>query len=149
VSIDRLLYPSCCFLNLNTAIKRQLIRTARTLEAECWQVCGEAWVRRQTKISQVPGAYGLLDFTMIRAVLVWRAFWNLWTVYFFNFPIFFFGPRKTADNWNRGYWILGYGGPPVYGTAHYCTILIPQYCIFYVYRPFIYFNTVNSPVRAV
>ena len=24
---------------------RQLIQTARTLEAEWWQVCGEAWVR--------------------------------------------------------------------------------------------------------
>jgi len=29
-------------LNTNTAITRQLIRTTRTLEAEWWQVCGEA-----------------------------------------------------------------------------------------------------------
>jgi hypothetical protein len=28
------------FLNTNTVITRQLIRTARMLEAECWQVCG-------------------------------------------------------------------------------------------------------------
>jgi hypothetical protein len=29
------------FLNINTAITQQLIRTARTLEAEWWQDCGE------------------------------------------------------------------------------------------------------------
>jgi hypothetical protein len=43
--------------------------------------CVKYWVR-----------LGLLDFTMLRPVLAWRAFWNLWTIYFFNFP-FFFGPR--------------------------------------------------------
>ena len=43
VGIHRLLRSSCCFLNTDTAIMWQLIRTARTLEAECWQVCGEAW----------------------------------------------------------------------------------------------------------
>ena len=26
---------------------------------------------------------------------------------------FFFGPRKTADKWNRGYWIRRYMGPPL------------------------------------
>jgi hypothetical protein len=35
------------FLNPNTAITQQLIRTARTLEAELWQVCGEGWLRGQ------------------------------------------------------------------------------------------------------
>ena len=62
------------FLNTNTAITRQLIRTARTLEAECWQVCGEAWVREQRKMSHVSGTFVLLDFTMLRPVLAWRAF---------------------------------------------------------------------------
>jgi hypothetical protein len=38
VGIHRLLHSSFCFLNINTAITRQLIRTARTLEAEWWQV---------------------------------------------------------------------------------------------------------------
>ena len=61
-------------LNTNAAITRQLIRTARTLEAEWWQVCGEAWVRGQRKMSQVLGAFGLLDVTMLRYVLAWRAF---------------------------------------------------------------------------
>ena len=75
------------FLNTKTAITRQLIRTARTLEAECWQDCREAWVRGQRKMSQVQGAFGLLDFTILRPVLL-GAFWNLWTVYFFNFPNF-------------------------------------------------------------
>jgi len=35
------------FVNKKTAITRQLIRTSRTLEAEWWQVCGEARVRGQ------------------------------------------------------------------------------------------------------
>jgi hypothetical protein len=38
--------------------------------------------------------FGLLDFTMLRPVLTWRAVWNLWTVYFFNFPTFFSGRGK-------------------------------------------------------
>jgi hypothetical protein len=32
------------------------------------------------KMSQVMGAFGLLDFTMLPPVLAWRAYWNLWTV---------------------------------------------------------------------
>jgi hypothetical protein len=55
-----------------------------------------AWVRGQRKMSQLLGAFGLLDFTMLRSVLVWRAYWNLWTVYLFNFQLFF-GPQYTAD----------------------------------------------------
>ena len=97
-----------CFLNVNTVITWQLIRTARTLDSEWWQVCREAWVWGQRKMSQVLGAFGLLDFTMLRPVLAWRVFLNLWTVYFFNFSNFFFGPRPTTDNWNHGY-----GSPPV------------------------------------
>jgi hypothetical protein len=46
-----------------------------------------------------------LGCRMLRPVLAWRAVWNLWTVYLFNFP-FLFGQRQTADNW-----ISGYGGP--------------------------------------
>ena len=87
--IYRLLYSCCCFLNTNTSITWQLTRPARTLEAEWRQVCGEAWVRGQRKTSEVLGAFGLLDFTMLRIVLAWRTFWNLWTVYLFNFPNFF------------------------------------------------------------
>jgi len=81
---------------INIAVTRQLIRTARTLEAEWWQVCGEAWVRGQRKMSQVPDALGLLEFTMLRPVLAWRAFLNLWTIYFFNFPIFFSGSGQPC-----------------------------------------------------
>ena len=40
----RFLHYSCCFLNTNTAITRQLIRKARTLEAEFRSVCGEVCV---------------------------------------------------------------------------------------------------------
>ena len=77
------------FWTQTTAITRQLIRTARTLEADCWQVCREAWVRGQRKMSQVLDAFGLQDFTMLRPVLAWCAFWNLRTVQFFNFRHFF------------------------------------------------------------
>jgi hypothetical protein len=63
-----------CFLNINTAITWQLIRTARTLEAEWWQVWGEHWVWGQRKINQVLGAFGLLVFTILQPVLVWRVF---------------------------------------------------------------------------
>jgi hypothetical protein len=57
------------FLNTNTVIMQQLIQTARTLEAEWWQVCMEAWVRGQRKMSQVLGAFGLLDFNMLQPLL--------------------------------------------------------------------------------
>jgi len=94
VGIHRLLRSTCCFLGTNTAITRQLIQTARMLEAEWWQVCGEARVRGQRKMSQLLGTFGLLDLTMLRPVLAWRAFWNSRTVYFFNFPNFFSGRGK-------------------------------------------------------
>jgi len=74
VGIHRLLHSSFCFLNISTAIAWQLIRTARTLEAEWWQVCGEAWIRGQEEMSQILGAFELLDFTMLQPVLTWRAF---------------------------------------------------------------------------
>jgi hypothetical protein len=77
VGTYRILNSSFCFMNINTAITRQLIRTARTLEAEWWQVCGEAWVRRQRKMSAVLGAFELLDFTTLWPVLAWSAFLNL------------------------------------------------------------------------
>ena len=56
------------FLNTNTAIARQLIRTARTLEAEWWQVCGKAWVRGQRKMSQILGAFGFAGFHHVTAL---------------------------------------------------------------------------------
>jgi hypothetical protein len=33
-----------------------------------------AWVQGQRKLRQVLGAFGLLDFTMLRPVLAWRVF---------------------------------------------------------------------------
>jgi len=44
------------------------------LEAEWWQVCGEAWKRGQRKMSQALGEFGLLDFTMLLPILACRAF---------------------------------------------------------------------------
>jgi hypothetical protein len=95
------------FLNKNNAITWQLIRTARTLAAEWWQVCGKAWVRGQREMSQVLGAFGLLDFTMLGPVLAWCAFWNLWTVLL---TLQFWGEGGAGGAVNRGY-----GGPPVHG----------------------------------
>jgi hypothetical protein len=66
-----------------------------------------AWLQGQRKMSQVLGIFGVLDFTMLQPVLAWCTFWNLWTIYFFNFPIYF---RATV---NHGYWISGYGGMTV------------------------------------
>ena len=94
MGIHQLLHSYCCFLNTNTAIMWQLIWTAKVLEAEWWQVYGEAWVQGQSKMSQVLGVFGLLDFAMLRPVLTWCAFWNLWTVYLFNFSKFFSGCSK-------------------------------------------------------
>jgi hypothetical protein len=48
-----------------------------------------AWVQGLRKMSQELGAFGMLDFSTLRPVLAWRAFWNLRTVYFFNILIFF------------------------------------------------------------
>ena len=88
MGIHWLLHSSCCFLNVNTAITQQLIGTARTLEAEWLQVCREAWVQGHSKMSQVLGTLGLLDFTMLRPVLAWHAFWNLWSSISLIFPNF-------------------------------------------------------------
>jgi hypothetical protein len=49
-----------------------------------------AWVQGQSKMSQVLGEFGLLDFTMLWPVLTWCAFCYLRTIYFFNFLILFF-----------------------------------------------------------
>jgi hypothetical protein len=55
-------------------------------------------------MSQVLEAFGLLNFTMLRPVLTWRAFLNLRTVYFFNFPNFFSvrGELRIVNQWIRG-----------------------------------------------
>jgi len=58
-------------------ITQQLIAKARMLEAEWWQVCGEAWVLGQRKMSQVLGVFGFLDFTMLWPILTWCAFLTL------------------------------------------------------------------------
>jgi hypothetical protein len=120
--------PSCCFLNTNTATIRQLIRTARTLEAEWWQVCGEAWVCGQRKTSQVLGVLVLLDFTMLQPVLTWCVFWNLWTVYFFNFPFFFAGrgqPRILNPRIRRSTCICSYSmSEPLQSTQEYVEVLV-------------------------
>jgi hypothetical protein len=84
------------------------MRTARILVAEWghvlrWRVC-----TGEKKMSQLLGAFGLLDFTMLRPILIWRAFWSLWNVYLLSFQIYFLAAV------NSGYWISGYGGTTVY-----------------------------------
>jgi hypothetical protein len=58
-----------------------------------------ACVRGQRKMSQVLGAFGLLDFTMLRPVLAWRTFWNLRTVYFFNFTFLRLAAQTAYAEW--------------------------------------------------
>jgi len=102
----RLISVSIC-LGVNIlmfgVVARSVSRYSET-EAEWWQVCSEAWVRGKRKVSQVLGAFELLDFNILRPVLARREFLNLRTVYFFKFPIFWGwrgegegGPRPPAD----------------------------------------------------
>jgi hypothetical protein len=66
------------FLNTNTAITPQLMQTARRLEAE-WRHVLWGSVGMGTKEDEsstyicmyILGAFGLLDFTMLRPVLIW------------------------------------------------------------------------------
>jgi hypothetical protein len=74
-------------MNTNTAISRQLMRTARKLEAE-WRSAGK---REYVGKGRWVKYWAHLD----RWISTWRAFWNLWTIYFFNFPKYG-GPRLTA-----------------------------------------------------
>jgi hypothetical protein len=90
------------FLSLSLSLVRMKIRDSDTL----------AWVREQRNMSQVLGAFELLDITMLRPVLAWRAFWNLGTVYLFNFPIFFSGCGKPRILYQ---WIRGHGSTSGYG----------------------------------
>jgi hypothetical protein len=66
-----------------------------------------ARVRGQRKMSQVVGAFGQLDFTMLRAVLAWRSFGTYEPFIYLIFQYFF---RAAA---NCGYRISIYGGTTV------------------------------------
>jgi hypothetical protein len=50
------------------------------------------WVQGQRKVSQVLGAFGLLDFTMLRPILAWHVL-NLMNPFFWTL-IFQFFPRS-------------------------------------------------------
>ena len=110
MGIHRFLQSSCCFLNTNCDNATTNSNSENARSRMVASLRGSVGMGTK-EVSQVLGAFGLLDFTMLRPVLAWRAFWNLWTVYIFNFPNFFSG----RGNWNRGYWIRGYGGLPVCG----------------------------------
>jgi hypothetical protein len=79
-------------MNTNTAITRQLMRIAGTLEAEWRQVLRGSVTTGQRMMSQVLSAFGLLDFTMLCPVLVGGRFETYETFICLIFP-FFFGPR--------------------------------------------------------
>ena len=102
MGIHRLLHSSCCFLNTNTAITRQLIRTARTLEAEWWQVCGGSLCTGTKEDEASTGRISVAGFHHVTARSRLARVLKLYTVYFFNFPNFF---RYAANR--------GYEGPPV------------------------------------
>jgi hypothetical protein len=67
------------------------------------------WARLSCWISQ---CYG--PFSLGALFETYKPFISL----IFNF---FFGPRSTADNWNRGYWTSEYGGTPVSTTRRVVT----------------------------
>ena len=48
-------------------------------------------------MSQVRGTFGMLDFTMLQPVLVWRAFLKF-EPFISLISEIFFGPRSTAEN---------------------------------------------------
>jgi hypothetical protein len=61
-------------MNTNTAVTQKLMRTARTIETERRHALRGSVSMVEGKMSQVLGEFGLLDFTMLRPVLDWRAF---------------------------------------------------------------------------
>jgi len=67
VGIHRLLHSSCCFLNTNTAIAWQLIRTARTLEAEWWQVLRGSVVTGTNEVESRSGRVWAAGFYHVMA----------------------------------------------------------------------------------
>ena len=77
-------------MNTNTTITRELIRTARTLKAECWQVCREAWVWGQREMNSSIGLVWAAGLQRVRArsCLVRFEPYEL-----FISLIFFFSPR--------------------------------------------------------
>jgi hypothetical protein len=60
-------------------------------------------------MSQVLGAFGLLDFTILWLHPAWRAFWNLSSVYHLNSFISGSGEQRILNQWMR--W-------------HYCTYVM-------------------------
>jgi hypothetical protein len=61
------------FLNTNTVITHQLTRTARTGEEKWRHVLWGSVGMGQREMSLVLGAFELLDFTMLQAILAWHA----------------------------------------------------------------------------
>jgi hypothetical protein len=62
-----------------------------------------AWVQEGSKMSQVLGIFGLLDFTMLWPILTMCEVWNLWTVSLFNFPGFFLQAVVNCRYWISKY----------------------------------------------
>jgi hypothetical protein len=59
------------FLNTNTAITRQLMRTARQNGGK---FLGGSVSTEANEDESILGAFGPLDFTVLRPVLAWQAF---------------------------------------------------------------------------
>jgi hypothetical protein len=104
VSVHRLLHSSCCFLNIYTTITRQLIRTARLLEAEWRQVAGNAGTGEKEDESST-GRVWAAGFHHVTARSRLGRILKLKNRLFLSFSTFFF--FSVA---NRRYRIRGYGG---------------------------------------
>ena len=145
MAIHRLLHSSFFFLNTTTAITWQLIRTARTLEAEWWQVSGECVGTGTKENESSTGRVWAAGFHHFTARSAWRAFGNLWIVYFFNFPKFFHAAL------NRGYWIHGYGDPPVQSFQYKTLWINVMSCLFLCtdHASCIFFISINNTNKTI
>jgi hypothetical protein len=74
-------------------------------------------------MSQVLGAFGLLVFAMLRPVLAWSEFWNLWNFYFFNLFSVIRGKPRILNQWVRGH-----------GCSTCYRIPVPLACISRIYE---------------
>ena len=78
-----------------TLITQQLIGTARTLEADWWQVCGEAWVWGQRKIST--GCVSAVGFHHVRPILAHGTHFETYEPFISLIFQIYFRPRSTVD----------------------------------------------------
>jgi hypothetical protein len=82
---------------------------------------------KERNMGQVLGAFALLDFTMLRPVLAWRACWNCWALYFFSFQFFWGrGKPRILNQWIRWHDCISLQGV-CNNTYYYGKCSLPQH----------------------